>query len=59
MQEQLSLAVKAAPYCTHCLRLYHTKHLNQCPYLPPSWCLNKALYLHNLHPSDVKRKTIM
>lgn len=59
IQEQLSLAVKAAPYGTRCLRLSHTKYLNQCSYLPPSWYLNKALFFHNLHPSDVKRKTIV
>lgn len=49
------------------LRLLHTvlpawdfliqNTLNQCPYLPPSRYLNKALFLHNLHPSEVKRQS--
>lgn len=56
IQEQLSLAVKASSFCAHCLRLSHTKYLNQSPYIPPSWYLNKALFLHDLHPSDAKRK---
>lgn len=53
----LSLAVRAALYCTVCLRHSMTKYLNQCAYLPASWHLNKVPFLHNLHPSDAKSQS--
>lgn len=52
----LSLAARAALYCTGCLRHSQTKYLNQCAYLPPSWHSNEVPFRHNLHPSDVKKK---
>lgn len=52
----LSLAARAAPCCTHCPRFSQAEYLIHYSYLSPAWCLNRVLFLHNLHFSNVKKK---